>query len=169
MNTPSFNSTADTRLPNQNPGVYKILCSCGKVHMCQTGCHISARITERVRHTRMKNHRWASAEHSRALLTLIKQKSDPTSAVTAPVIREAIETPKHPSNFNREDGCRPSKAWRHLPSPYSAVPDRRVTHLSTHAKPSSPPLSPQAPKDLHSPILSLLHRALWSSTTSSVV
>jgi hypothetical protein len=45
-----FNSTKDRQLPTKKSGVYKILCSCGR-----TGHHISTRITEHIRDTRLEN------------------------------------------------------------------------------------------------------------------
>jgi hypothetical protein len=47
---------ASGSLKTNNPlTVYKILCSCGKVYISQTGCCISTRISEYIRGTRQVN------------------------------------------------------------------------------------------------------------------
>jgi hypothetical protein len=42
-------------LLTKKSGVYKILCSCGKVYIGQMGHHISTRISEHIRDTRLED------------------------------------------------------------------------------------------------------------------
>jgi hypothetical protein len=116
-----FKSTKDTQLPTQKSGVYKIPGSCGKMYIGQTGCHISTRISEYIRDTRLENQWSAVAELSTATEHGID--FDKTEVIAnfhshhPPVISEATEITKHPHNFNCEETYRLSKARLHLFSP----------------------------------------------------
>jgi hypothetical protein len=97
------------------------MCSCGKVYIGQTGHHISTRITEHIRDTRLENQQSAVAEHSTATRHSIDfDKTEVIANISSyrpRIIRKAIEISKHPHNFNHEDDYRLSKAWLHLFSP----------------------------------------------------
>jgi hypothetical protein len=84
------------------------------VYIGQTGHCIFTRITEHVRHTRLENQKSAVAEHSTATRHGIDFDKTEVIANISSIITEAPEIPKHPHNFNCEDGYRLSKAWLHL-------------------------------------------------------
>jgi hypothetical protein len=90
------------------------------------GHHISTRISEQIRHTKLENRHSAVAEHSAATKHIVNfDKTEVISNVHPDgthIIREVIEITKHPHNFNHEDDYRLSKAWLHLFSPQATHP-----------------------------------------------
>jgi hypothetical protein len=97
-----FRFSQNRQPPTQKSRVYHISCSCGKIYIDQMGCHISTRILEHIRDTRMENQQSVSAEHSAET----KHNTDfNRTEVTANIwthhphnIREAIEITKYPHN-----------------------------------------------------------------------
>jgi len=92
-----------------NQGVYQILFPCGKSYIGQTCRSIKTRLKEHIANT-FDNHISKStiAEHSQNSKHLIYFDQAKILASTpyysSCTIREALETEKHPNNFNQEDG-----------------------------------------------------------------
>lgn len=87
------------QLPNVKSGVYRIPYSCGKEYIGQIGCHISIRIMEHVRDTRLESQRSVVA----GLLTATRHSIDFDKTEVA-------------ANVSSYCPCitRVSKAWLHL-------------------------------------------------------
>jgi hypothetical protein len=127
------------------------------------GHHMSTRISEHIRDTRLENHWSAVARNS----TATKHSIDFNRTVIYSIhvyrpciIREATEINKHPHNFNCEDWYRLSKVWLHLFS-------------------TKPPTQPPLPQNNHwhpYPCLKLGHKTflitpfqfIWFPKTSLV-
>jgi hypothetical protein len=101
------------------PGVYSILCECGKVYIGQTGHSVETRVKEHHRHIRLYHpEKSAVAEHSISLGLRIQLQNTSILASKSRrmdrVIRETIEIELHPDNMNREDGFSLSRALKPL-------------------------------------------------------
>jgi hypothetical protein len=98
------------------PGVYKMICNCGKVYIGQTGRTIETRIKEHQLHCKKGNiERSAVAEHLNICKepinfheTEILHKSED---FYQRIIKEAIEIKIHNRNFNKEDGYKLNSVW----------------------------------------------------------
>lgn len=104
-------------LPLENPGVYKVDCSCGSVYIGQTKRSISQRIQEHIKAVKNRQtHKSAIAEHlleagPNHWIEFHKPRILSTERHYIPrLVKEAIEISKY-KNFNREDGFKLSSTW----------------------------------------------------------
>jgi hypothetical protein len=100
------NRSAKDNLGCNVPGVYHILCECGKVYVGQTGHTITARYKEHERHIRLNQpEKSAVAEHCIELshkidfdeATILARRAGYTDRL----VKEAIEIRLHPNNFKQ--------------------------------------------------------------------
>jgi hypothetical protein len=139
----SFLQPVKGNLGLRTPGVYRILCECGKVYVGQTGHSVDTRLKEHQRHICLEHpDKSAIAEHTVNLGHRIQFHETSILATRAQymdrIIREAIEIELHPNNMNREVGFGLSKSWKLLICSLKKHPeyDARSTRLrrSMHAR-----------------------------------
>ncbi|KAG6458307.1 hypothetical protein O3G_MSEX010782 [Manduca sexta] len=121
-------------IPLQEPGVYKIDCSCGLSYIGQTKRNIGTRVKEHIADVKYRRStKSAVAEHSEGganhYLRLDKPQILAKEHRFLPrMIREAIEMKKHP-NFNREDGWKLAQAWDPVLHLIKSEPKRPAARL----------------------------------------
>ncbi|XP_039309096.1 uncharacterized protein LOC120358569 [Solenopsis invicta] len=99
----------DQRPSLETPGVYKILCVCGKVYIVETGRKIDTRIKEHQRCAKYSHFsQSALAEHwietGHAVQYDKPTMLAPSQGYFARNYREGLEILKHPDNLNRDKG-----------------------------------------------------------------
>jgi hypothetical protein len=103
----------------RTPGVYRILCDCGRVYIEQTGRSADIRLKEHQWHIRLQHpDKSAIYEHSIDQGHHIQFHNSSILAMKTRymdrIVREAIKIELHPYNINREGGFCLSKSWKPL-------------------------------------------------------
>jgi hypothetical protein len=103
----------------RTPGVYRIPCECGSVHIGLTVRSVDIRLKDHQRHIRLEHSdKSAEAEHSIEQGHCIQFHNSSILASKTRymdrIVREAIEIELHPYNIKREGDFCLSKSWKLL-------------------------------------------------------
>jgi hypothetical protein len=103
----------------RTPGVYRILCECGRVYIGQTRRSVDIRLKEHQRHASLQHpDKSAVVEHSIDQGHRIRFYNTSILATKTRYmdrfVREANEIELHPYNINRESGFCLRKSWKPL-------------------------------------------------------
>ena len=105
------------RLPNNSqPGVYKLVCSCGSSYVGETKKHVATRIAEHQRE--ILNGNWTASgatQHAKTCGGTFNWTDDVTIAVEPDYrrrkVRESLEIRRTQAQLNRERGMFDTSSW----------------------------------------------------------
>ncbi|XP_032678536.1 uncharacterized protein LOC116847549 [Odontomachus brunneus] len=110
-----LNNPKDRRPPLDTSGVYRVLCSCGKIYIRETGRMVSTRMKEHQSAVKLKN-------VTQSALTELNLESGHKilfNEILAKInnyfprkYRESLEIQKHPNNLNRDNEQKISPIWQ---------------------------------------------------------